>query len=387
MRDVAVIGAGPAGLVCARVLASLGHDVVILEEHAAVGVPVHCTGLLGVDAFNEFDIPRDAIIGSAHQAQFVASDGNSVTVASDSVRAAVVDRARFDQALADSSRAAGAELRLGARVRAVVVGGKSVSLSVDGEEAPIEARGCVVACGASYRFNRQLGLGVPRAFVQSAQLERLFDGPEQVEVHLGRTCAPGGFAWVVPFKRNDEAANRIGLMCESRALARFGMFADRVRTRFRVAHEVWPEPRLKILPLGPVTRTYSSRVVAVGDAAGLVKPTTGGGIYYGLISGSLAAETLNAALREDQLGEGRLREYETRWRMRLGAEIRIGLAFRQLAARLNDGAIDAIIELARVDGLIPMLRQTADFNWHRRSALALLRHAQFRRILLASLWS
>jgi len=83
----------------------------------------------------------------------------------------------------------------------------------------------------------------------------------------------------------------------------------------------------------------------------------------------------------------RLRAYETRWRERLGAEIRIGLAFRMLASRLNDHAIDSMIELARIDGIVPMLRQTADFNWHRQSALALLRHAQFRRVLLASLWS
>ena len=58
-----------------------------------------------------------------------------------------------------------------------------------------------------------------------------------------------------------------------------------------------PAPRLKILPLGPVTRTYADRVVAVGDAAGLVKPTTGGGIYYGLLSGSIAAEVLGDALQ------------------------------------------------------------------------------------------
>jgi flavin-dependent dehydrogenase len=117
-----------------------------------------------------------------------------------------------------------------------------------------------------------------------------------------------------------------------------------------------------------------------------VKPTTGGGIYYSLLSGHLAAETLDSALRQDDLGEARLRGYESEWRSRLGAEIRIGLAFRTLVARMNDRAIDSLIELARVDGLIPLLRQTADFNWHRRSALALLRHAQFRRILLSSLW-
>jgi hypothetical protein len=83
----------------------------------------------------------------------------------------------------------------------------------------------------------------------------------------------------------------------------------------------------------------------------------------------------------------RLRRYELEWRDRLGAEIRIGLAFRTLVSRMNDHAIDAVIDLARIDGLIPLLRQTADFNWHRQSALALLRHAQFRRILLSSLWS
>ena len=74
MRDVAVVGAGPAGLLSARILASLGHDVVVLEEHDTVGVPVHCTGLLGLDAFGEFDLPRHTIMGTADRARFVAAD-------------------------------------------------------------------------------------------------------------------------------------------------------------------------------------------------------------------------------------------------------------------------------------------------------------------------
>jgi digeranylgeranylglycerophospholipid reductase len=176
-------------------------------------------------------------------------------------------------------------------------------------------------------------------------------------------------------------------MADTRASSHFRSFAADVRARFASDDEPWPEPRLKILPLGPVARTFGNRVLAVGDAAGLVKPTTGGGIYYGLLSGQYAAETLDDALKTNELGERRLREYETRWRDRLGAEIRIGLAFRMLASRFTDRAIDSLVELARIDGIVPMLRQTADFNWHRQSALALLRHSQFRRILLASLWS
>jgi geranylgeranyl reductase family protein len=385
VRDVAVIGGGPAGLTAARALAARGHDVVVLEEHSRIGVPVHCTGVLGVEAFDEFDIPAQAILSTAHVATFVAADGTSVAVDAERAKAAVIDRAVFDQALAESSRRAGAELRSGARVRTIAIDGAGATIGVDGA-GPIRARACVLACGANYRFNRQLGLGVPRAFVQSAQLEQPLDGPGSVEVHLGREVAPGGFAWLVPFQRDGRPHTRLGLMCDSRALARFRGFAARVRARFGIAAADWPDPRLKILPLGPVPRTYGARVLAVGDAAGLVKPTTGGGIYYSLISGQIAADTLDEALASGDLRETRLRRYEIGWRARLGADIRIGLAFRTLASRMDDRAIDAVVELARVDGIIPLLRQTADFNWHRRSALALLKHSQFRKILLSSLW-
>jgi len=385
VRDVAVVGAGPAGLTTARQLAARGHDVVVLEEHSQIGVPVHCTGVLGADAFTEFDLPKASILGTADAATFIAADGSSVSVDAEKARALIVDRPVFDQNLAAASRAAGAELRTGARVQRIVPGARSVTITIDGG-APVEARACVLACGASYRFNRQLGFGVPRAFLQSAQLEEPLEGPSSVEVHLGREVAPGGFGWVVPFRRDGVAHARLGLMCDSRALTRFGAFAARIRARYDASNPP-RQPHLKILPLGPVSRTYAPRLLAVGDAAGLAKPTTGGGIYYSLISGQLAAATLADALAADDLREARLRRYETLWRERLGAEIRIGLAFRTLAARMTDRAIDSVVELARVDGIVPLLRQTADFNWHRQSALALLKHAQFRKILLSSLWS
>ena len=222
---------------------------------------MHCTGLLGLDAFAEFDIPRESVLGTADGAEFVAADGSVGGRSTPTQCAPSSSIARvFDQSLADASRSAGAELRAGARVR--VDHGRTArtsALTFD-DQPPVHARVCILACGANYRFNRQLGLGVPRAFVQSAQLERPFDGPERVEVHLGREVAPGGFAWLVPFSRDGKAVQpRRADVRDSRRARASGRSPARMRDRFGVPEGGWPEPRLKILPLGPVSRDLRRR--------------------------------------------------------------------------------------------------------------------------------
>jgi flavin-dependent dehydrogenase len=116
----------------------------------------------------------------------------------------------------------------------------------------------------------------------------------------------------------------------------------------------------------------------------LVKPTTGGGIYYGLLSGEIAAGVLDRALRRDRLEASSLASYEAQWRRKLGPEIRAGLAFRRIAAGLSDESIDALVELGRVNGVVPLLQRTASFNWHRKAAMALLTHPSFRKIVARS---
>ena len=383
-RDVIIVGGGPAGLLAARDLAASGYSTLVVEEHDTIGVPVHCTGVLGMEAFDELDLPRHTILQTAHAARFVSADGSSILIDDERVRAAIIDRGEFDAALATSAAAAGAEIQAGCQVRQIDVERDSVTVSTSGGE--VQGRACIIACGANYRFNRRLGLGLPRLFVHSAQREVPFPATDHVEVYLGRRIAAGGFGWLVPFRRGATPYARVGVMCEGRPRAAFEELAACIDRRFDVATS-WDQPRVKVLPLAPVARTWSRRVLAVGDAAGLVKATTGGGIYFGLLSGGLAAEVLAGALRDDRLAGTHLREYERKWRSRLWPEIRAGLTFRALATRLSDRTIDKVIELARVDGIVPLIKQTADFNWHGAAARSLLKHPSFRRVVFSSIWS
>jgi digeranylgeranylglycerophospholipid reductase len=385
MRDVVVIGAGPAGSLTAARLAAAGRDVLLLEEHDAVGEPVHCTGLVGDEAFPEFDLPRSLILGEAGTVRFWGACGESVPVQRGRVSAMVIDRGALDVHLARQAVRAGAELRRGCRAERISVDREAVRITTTGADRPISARAVVLACGANYRFHRPLGLGLPDAFLQSAQVETPFSRLEDIEVRFGRTIAPGGFAWAVPLERHGATFARLGLMSQDRSRERFRTFAAMVSDRAGLDVASIPPPRLKMLPLAPVPRTYAERVLAVGDAAGLVKPTTGGGIYYGLISGALAAEVLSQSLTRDRLDQVALSRYEARWKRRLGQEIRVGIAFRRVAAGLDDQAIDALVDLARVNGIVPLLQRTASFNWHRKAAVALLTHPAFRQIAFRSL--
>lgn len=385
MRDLAIIGGGPAGLYSAYKLAAAGLDIVVLEEHPSAGEPVHCTGVLAAEAFDEFDIPRDVILNSLRTARFFGPTGASVDYTTKSVEAVAIDRRTLDSRLSEQALRAGAHIEVGVRATDVQVEpGKVVVSRADGSSS--EARACILACGANYGIQRRLGFGMPSAYLQSAQLELPASSTGQVEVHFGHDVAPKGFGWVVPVQRDAQSYVRIGLMCEREPREYFARFLARVAPRWltesQASADSAPVPRTKLLPLGPLERTFTSRVLAVGDAAGLVKATTGGGIYYSLLSASLAADILIDAFKKGDLGADRLEEYERQWRAQLGAELEAQMTLRNIANEMSDEDIDSLFELARTDGVMPIVRRTATFNRHRALILSLLNHPPARRVLM-----
>src|SRR5207244_8606538 len=115
---------------------------------------------------------------------------------------------------------------------------------------------------------------------------------------------------------------RVGVMCARHAGPHFDRMLETIAPRWGVDLGARCQPRQKILPLGPIERTFADRVVVLGDAAGIVKPTTGGGIYYSLLSASLAADTLIAALARNDLSADASSDYQMRWRQRTGPDLR-----------------------------------------------------------------
>jgi digeranylgeranylglycerophospholipid reductase len=380
--DVIVVGAGPAGLTAATRLSEQGWNVGVAEEHAQIGSPVNCSGVLGVEAFERFQLPSELIRHSLSNLEFVSPRGLRWEFETANDLAHVVVRGEFDRYLGERARAAGASVLLGHRVTSVdpAFGGVELGVS-DGDSAPrsLRCRAVVVATGAGMPLLKKLGFNDVPSRLLGVQTE--IELPvRRVEVYFGQKWAPEGFAWVVPL---GDGRAKVGLLCRRDGPNTLRRFLARPDLSERTTGVPGPI-QCSVLPLGFLRQSFAERILVVGEAAGHIKTTTCGGIYYGMRTAELAAEVLDSSLASDRLDSATLSSYEHRWRALLQREIETGLKLRRSFKLMSDWGVERLMSLARRDAVARLIRDEANFDWHRGLIDAVFRHGAVSRILGAA---
>ena len=381
MYDVIVVGAGPAGSIAASTLALAGRSVVVLDWRTNLGDKL-CTGIIGAECQRRFPPLEDHIHRGAKAVTIVSPDGRRYEIERDETQGFIIDRVAYVASLAQKAKDAGAELELGRRVTSIEVARDGVTVRSSWAEGQTshQARLLIIASGFGSPLLGMAGLGNngSQPHMVGSQAEVTVADVKDTEVYLGQAIAPGSFGWLVPVSGSRAL---VGLVSRGELNGHMDRFISTLQEDGRVG-EIVKQPKRWGIPLKPISRTYSDRVLVAGDAAGMAKPTTGGGIYYALLSGELAAETAGEALTAGDLSARRLRAYEKRWKALFGRELRVGYIARMLYESLGDSQVDRLLDaLVSCESRDGIISGEFSFDWHSKIILRAITHRDMGRVI------
>lgn len=329
MHDIAVIGAGPAGLRSAALCERAGLDVLVLERKPEIGLPVQCSGLISRNLDRLVKPPGSCIEHRVRGAIVHGPGGREIRLEKPGTAAYVIDRAAFDGFLARQVRS---EVRLDTGVRRLHYSRGGVRLDTSG--GPVRAR-AVLGCDGPRSVVARHFRSRPGELLQGViAIEKKADRSKFVELWLDREVCDG-FLWRIPRGRSVE----YGMMGSRASFGRLEKF-------FGVGGGL--ERRAGMIPIGP-GKSFFERSLLVGDAAAQTKPWSGGGVIYGLTAAGHAAQTLRGAFDRGDLSARALAGYEKAWKADFGRPIRMGLMARELYKRMGNRQLGFL--LGRLSGM------------------------------------
>jgi geranylgeranyl reductase family protein len=325
------------------------------------------------------------VLAELRGAVFHSPSGVQLQVERAETQAYVLDRKAFDLWLASQAVDSGATLATTTRATKVHIRKSEVRVSLASQNR-LKEKTCKVVVGADGVASfvaRQTELYSKESMEIRLAAQKEFTGvhsitPSFAEVFFGRRFAPGFFAWMVPAGRTRV---RVGLGVKpGSGAAPMSRLNDFVASHPVVAPKlrgstVTAESIHSIPTGGAPRRTVGDGVLVVGDAAGQVKPTTGGGLYYGILCARMAGEPLCKALEgvEGTVPSEELEDYERRWRSRLEEEISFGCRARAFMDSLSDDEVDYVFQVLRDDeSLVTLIEALADIDYQSRIARSLI---------------
>lgn len=339
--DVAVIGGGPAGAVAGADLAEAGLSVILLERNLDNVKP--CGGAIPLGLIEEFGIPDELVEKKLSHMRARSPKGEVIGMHMPNGYVGMVRRERFDRWLRQRAEQAGAVVAEGLAT-AIRPSGEGFRITTLNDKVePFEARRVIGADGANSKAAAELGfppnelkvIAMQQRFRYTPAIEQFSD---IVEIWFDGEVSPDFYGWIFP--KADHLAIGTGTEDNKHSIK---ALQRRFVEKIGITEESYLDEAAKI-PMKPRRSFAMEKAILVGDAAGLVTPANGEGIFFAMRSGRLGAEAMIAHLKEG----GALKAYETKFR-KLYQPIFFGLEVLQSLYYRNDRLRESFVAICRDD--------------------------------------
>ena len=354
--DVLVIGGGPAGAIAAKTAVEKGLSALIVEKRQAIGAPVRCAEGIGKEALQEFIDPDPRWISAEMTgAGIVAPDGFFMKLESGMAGNKVgyiLDRKFFDRELVWKAAEAGADVAVKTRAAAPIMENgvvKGAKVEHNGKVSDIRAHVVIAADGVESKFSKWCGINttVPAREIMSSVQYVMTDidiDPGATIFYLGNDVAPEGYLWIFP--KGKRSAN-VGIGISGKKSGE-GHRAKDYLDKF--VKKTFPQGKtIEYIPGGvsvcrPLDCTVGDGLLITGDAARVVDPLTGGGIYNAMFTGRLAAQVAAECIGKGDVSKKTLMKYDKEWRAsKMGKSIERNYNIKEYLIKQPDEKLNEII--------------------------------------------
>lgn len=396
--DSIVVGAGPIGGYLSKKLNDNGHSVLLLEEHDEIGRPFQCAGLVNPAAMETIGL-ESSILTSIWGANIHSPNGKRVSIGDPNMpRTFSVCRKIFDEAVVMQSIATGTEIMLSTKPVSASIENEYVEVNIDGPNGSETVR-CKLLCGADGAHSwvrRKFRMGNPTETMIGFQIEVTgYSGDDgMLDMYTGASIAPGFFSWAIPTGETTRLgtwtkASLMGGTSSEEFMSRL-MEDKNLNSRFTDCSEVarFCGP----VPSGIVRRPMRERVALFGDAAGICKPTTGGGIGPGFKQVDMLVPLLSNAISENDLCEVRMKALSSKLKQ-MKRDQRKKRALRDaFLTEMNDSELEDIFSVWARPEVTDLINEFGDIENPIPLGVKMLREVpEFRRLAgraaKAILWS
>nr|MDO8098970.1 NAD(P)/FAD-dependent oxidoreductase [Candidatus Njordarchaeota archaeon] len=353
MATVTIVGAGPAGLMSAEVLARRGIEVVVIEKDANPGEMKPCGGMLRIDAVKSFGIPWQLASRQIKGMRVVMPNHKIEEVDYSHVISLNIDRGVLGRYLVGRVRELGGIVNIGNKAVDVTPLGQKENMNyeikctgVDGKASKVRTALMIAADGTSSMVvkktgvhqsfkSNELGLCVQYQIgLENSMIEQRIG--DRNEVYYGRDISPFGYAWIAP--KNNLITVGVGALLSAvkgslKNYLNYFVIKHPIASRKLEGGKIL-RTETALCPLsGPISPTYGDGLVVAGDAAGHCSPVSGEGLYYSMVAGRIAGQIASQAIKANDLSARYLGRYERLWRRAIGSDLRWGRLLQRVANR------------------------------------------------------
>jgi len=365
--DVIVAGAGPIGGHVSKKIAEKNYSVAVLEKNNEIGKYLNCAGLVTQRVFEITKLSSKTIQNKISGANIHSPSNDILKIGGERVHALVIDRTNFDKEIIKQAEKKQVEVFLGKKLYFAKRNKDKIQIKTS-EKEELECKILIGADGPLSKTRKIFNFPEPKEFLKGAgaEVSNVSLDPNFVEIFVGKNVAPGFFAWIISTNTSGTEA-RIGLCIDKNTLQP-PMFYLKKFLKNKNTYPFLKDAKTTkniagVIPMGALKKTFTDNVLLVGDAAAQVKPTSGGGLYPGLLSANHCADVVVDSLEKNDFSSNFLKKYHKLWNKDIGKELNRGMTFRTVFKKLSDEEFDKYISKFKNPKIAEIINKYGDIDY------------------------